>query len=150
MLWWILIALGVIVIISLSAYAGVLLRQVKDQRVALDQAVVTRNHTLMESIHLIAKAMAQGQCNLSEGAIRLTVLLGELKLAEPVDFDAKYSNLNKLYQVVKNMPTHEARNALSKKEIRQLDLEREKHEQLLEVAIMEEMKQLQDWPLPNA
>ena len=149
MLWWILAGAGLIVIMALSAYAGTLLRRVKEQEIALAKAVTKRNNTLMDSITLIAKAMVQGQCNLSEGAIRLTVLLGELKLAEPIDFDAQYPNLAKLYQVVKNMPTHEVRKERSKKEIRQLDETREKSEKQLEAGIIEEMKQLQDWQLPS-
>ncbi|MDO6526150.1 DUF2489 domain-containing protein [Motilimonas sp. 1_MG-2023] len=147
MLWWILAGIGLIVIIGLSAYAGILLRKVKDQQLALAKAVEKRNNTLMDSITLIAKAMVQGQCNLSEGAIRLTVLLGELKLAKPIDFDQQYPALNKLYQVVKDMPTHEVRKERSKKEIRQLDEKREKAEQRLEQEIMAEMQQLQEWQL---
>jgi hypothetical protein len=148
MLWWVLAGVGLIVIMGLSVYAGILLRRVKEQQLALQKVINKRNATLMDSITLIAKAMVQGQCNLSEGAIRLTVLLNELKLANPINFDEKYPNLHALYQVVKDMPTHEVRKERSIKEIRQLDAEREKHEQRLEASIIEEMKQLQDWQLP--
>lgn len=148
MLWWVLAGVGLVVILGLSVYAGILLRRVKDQQLALQKVIKKRNATLMDSINLIAKAMVQGQCNLSEGAIRLTVLLNELRLSQPINFDAEYPNLHALYQVVKDMPTHEVRKERSKKEIRQLDAEREKHEQRLEASIIEEMKQLQDWQLP--
>ncbi len=148
MLWWVLAGVGLVVIMGLSVYAGILLRRVKEQQLALQKVINKRNATLMDSITLIAKAMVQGQCNLSEGAIRLTVLLNELKLANPINFDEQYPNLHALYQVVKDMPTHEVRKERSKKEIRQLDAEREKHEQRLETSIIEEMKQLQDWQLP--
>ncbi|MCE2571045.1 DUF2489 domain-containing protein [Motilimonas eburnea] len=147
-MWWVLAGVGLVVILGLSVYAGTLLRRVKDQQLALQKVINKRNATLMDSINLIAKAMVQGQCNLSEGAIRLTVLLNELRLSQPINFDAEYPNLHALYQVVKDMPTHEVRKERTKKEIRQLDAEREKHEQRLEASIIEEMKQLQDWQLP--
>ncbi|WP_232525190.1 DUF2489 domain-containing protein [Motilimonas pumila] len=144
MLLWILAALGVVIIVALAVYAGRLLRQVEEQKRALAAAIKTRNDKLIESIHLIAKAMVQGQCNLSEGAIRQTVLLGELKLDQPVVVEQEYQAMSELYQVVKDMPTHSVRKEKPKKEIRALDREREKHEQRLEAAIIEEMKLLQD------
>ena len=60
---------------------------------------------------IIAKAMQNGDCNHSEGVIRLSMLL--LPFGQSLQ---PYQAMYALYNIVKEMPTHEARKALLKKE----------------------------------
>ena len=76
---------------------------------ALQQARRNRINRIKESIEIIAKAMLNDDCNLSEGVLRLKMLL------EPVGMSIKnHVTMLQLYEVVETMPTHEARKALKK------------------------------------
>ena len=137
-----LIGIACIVIIGLGIYAGQLLFKLKQQvhRQQKQRSKYYQNTT--ESIQLIAKAVTQGQCELSEGAIRLCVLLE--RIGED-DFTEQYPATHDLYQRIKHMPTHEARKSLSKKERRMMDIERSQYEQELSTKILEEAVQLQSF-----
>ena len=85
---------------------------------------------------IIAKAMQNGDCNHSEGVIRLSMLL--LPFGQSLQ---PYQAMYALYNIVKEMPTHEARKALLKKERMKLDLERESAEVKFEEEIILELRQ---------
>lgn len=92
---------------------------------------------LKESILIIAKAMQSHDCNHSEGVIRLKMLL------EPLGVKiASYPAMDALYQVVKEMPTHEARQQLKRNQRMRLDLQRESAEVELEEKILLDLQQL--------
>lgn len=74
---------------------------------------------------------------MSEGAIRLKMLLDLLGLKITT-----YPALAELYDVVKEMPTHQARKELKKNERMRLDLTRESAEADLESKILLELNQL--------
>ena len=80
--------------------------------------------------------MQNRDCNPSEGVIRLSMLL--LPLGQSLQ---PYQAMYALYNIVKEMPTHEARKALLKKERMKLDLERESAEAKFEEEIMLELRQ---------
>ncbi len=123
---WILVTLiAVIIIGGLSFYLGRLLWLIKQQKLKRQQAIDSKNANLTESIVLIAKAMREGQCELSEGALRIWVLLDHLQRPDKPDAVQAYPGLFKMYDVVKDMPTHQARKTRDKKEIRHLDHLRE-------------------------
>ena len=64
-------------------------------------------------------------------------------LLEPVGMSIKnYVTMLQLYEVVEDMPTHEARNSLKKNERMRLDLRRESAEAELEKSIKLELRQL--------
>ncbi|MFZ7308414.1 DUF2489 domain-containing protein [Avibacterium avium] len=134
---YLLIALGLLIIVGMAAYAVKLLRALKSQKQALENARLARVKRLKESIEIIARAMQNGDCNLSEGAIRLKMLLDPLGLKITT-----YPALAELYYVVKEMPTHEARKELKKNERMRLDLTRESAEADLESKILLELNQL--------
>lgn len=134
---YLLIALGLLIIVGMSAYAVKLLRALKSQKQALENARVQRVKRLKESIEIIARAMQNGDCNLSEGVIRLKMLLDPLGIKI-----ASYPAMGELYEVVKEMPTHQARTALKKNERMRLDLDRESAEAELEAKITLELDQL--------
>ncbi|OOF51258.1 hypothetical protein BKK54_03995 [Rodentibacter genomosp. 1] len=140
MIWTMILGLFAFAIIAvLSWYAFRLLKQVKHQQQELAKAKMERVTRLKESLEIIAKAMQQKECNHSEGVIRLTMLLMPFgKNLQP------YPAMSELYNIVRDMPTHDARKTLEKKERRRLDLERESAEAKFEQDIVEELHQLLD------
>ena len=131
------IACGSCIIVGMIGYATYLLLALQKQKKALQQARRNRINRIKESIEIIAKAMLNDDCNLSEGVLRLKMLL------EPVGMSIKnHVTMLQLYEVVETMPTHEARNALKKNERMRLDLQRESAEAALEKNIKLELHQL--------
>lgn len=133
----VLLLVAVCIIVGMIGYATYLLLALQKQKKALQQARRNRINRIKESIEIIAKAMLNDDCNLSEGVLRLKMLL------EPVGMSLKhYSAMWRLYETVEDMPTHEARNALKKNERMRLDLQRESAEAALEKNIKLELHQL--------
>ncbi|ART80414.1 DUF2489 domain-containing protein [Oceanisphaera avium] len=148
---WVIAALiGGAIILALAIYAGKLLGQVKAQALRQTQAVMVRNERILDSIRTIALAVSQEQCNPSEGAIRLTNLLNALQFNEPRDFANEYPGLYELYEKVKDMPTHEARNNFKRNEIMRLDMQRAGFELELAAQIKTEAIALSGLTLPSA
>ena len=132
-----LLIAAVIIIAGMVGYAAYLLLALQKQKKALLQARRNRIHRIKESLEIIAKAMLNGDCNLSEGVLRLEMLL------EPVGMSLKhYSAMWRLYETVEDMPTHEARRELKKNERMRLDLQRESTEAELESKIKSELNRL--------
>ncbi len=137
-MWISLSIIGAIIIITMVAYAVYLLLALQKQKKALTNARSARTERLKESVIIIAKAMQNGDCNHSEGVIRLKMLLeplGRKKLNA-------YTAMFQLYEVVMDMPTHQARRELKKNERMRLDLTRESAEAELEQKIKLELHQL--------
>lgn len=137
-MWISLSIIGAIIIITMVAYAVYLLLALQKQKKALTNARSARTERLKESVTIIAKAMQNGDCNHSEGVIRLKMLLeplGRKKLNA-------YTAMFQLYEVVMDMPTHQARRELKKNERMRLDLTRESAEAELEQKIKLELRQL--------
>ena len=145
----ILAVIAVVVIIALAFYTGFLLNKIKMQKAQAlfiekkqaefkKQKIQERNDNIIESIQFIAKATMQKQCNVSEAAIRLTVLLETLQLPQPIDITSNYPALNAMYEKVKDMPTHEERKNHPVKEIKMMDIKREIFEAEMESAIIKE------------
>ena len=133
----VLLLVAVCIIVGMIGYATYLLLALQKQKKALQQARRNRINRIKESIEIIAKAMLNGDCNLSEGVLRLKMLL------EPVGMSIKnHVTMLQLYEVVETMPTHEGRNALKKNERMRLDLQRESAEAALEKNIKLELHQL--------
>lgn len=130
-----------IILLLMAGYAIYLLITVKRQNKAIQkaqqQARQTRVERLTESIDIIARAMQSDDCNLSEGVLRLKMLL------DPLGNSLKnYPAMFALYQTVQDMPTHEARRQLAKKDRMRLDLTRESKEAELENDIQQELIKL--------
>ncbi|WP_243834651.1 DUF2489 domain-containing protein [Psychromonas algarum] len=154
----VLAAIAVVIIVGLAFYAGILINKIKKQKaktLLIEQAqeqekqqkIQDRNNNIAESIRFIAKATLQKQCNISEAAIRLTVLLETLQLKTAIDIPATYPALNAMYEKVKDMPTHDERKARPVKEIKLLDMKREIFEAEMEAAIIEESILLAEFKL---
>ena len=122
----ILFIAAVCIIVGMVGYAAYLLLALQKQKKALQQARRNRINRIKESIEIIA-----------EGVLRLKMLL------EPVGMSIKnYVTMLQLYEVVEDMPTHEARKSLKKNERMRLDLRRESAEAELEKNIKLELRQL--------
>lgn len=137
-----LIALALVIVAGLAYYAGSLLFQLKQQQKRQNNARQTRVKTIMESVHTIAMAVEQQQCNLSEGAIRLVNLLDSLPVSSPPNCQRDYPSLYALFIEVRHLPTHEERKALDKSIRASQDKKREEHEAKLESSILKEIAQI--------
>ena len=132
---WLVMAL--ITILMLSGYAAYLWWQVlsnkKQKRLALekakseqDAAELKHQSYLQTSLHVIAMSAINGDLNVSEGCIRIKVLLDNL------DFDAYTGEINKeklaiiddVYEQLQNFDTHQARKELSEVERKKQDRKR--------------------------
>jgi hypothetical protein len=142
---WILLAIAMLVILALAAYATLLWSRVfrleREQKTRND----VQNAQLFESIRLIALAMQQGQCDLSEGSIRLTVLLDHLVLADNPDFPSRYPAIHDMHERIKHMPTHDARRTYPKETIEHLDEVREGYEVEMASDIQADIDRLLVW-----
>lgn len=148
-MWWGMLGLGVVIIATLAFYLGRLLSQLQKQKVQQQQALATQQRKqaehqqyLLDSILLIGQATLEEQCELSEASLRIWVLLENLQpeLAQACRFPGLFA----MYDCVKAMPTHEARKALEKKELRRLDHIRQQSEIQLATAIKQDIRQLLD------
>lgn len=136
-----LFILAALILVAMAGYAVYLLLALKKQHRQINklqnEARTARIQRLTESIEIIAKAMQNGDCNLSEGVLRLKMLL------DPLGNSLKnYPAMFALYETVQDMPTHDARRELKKNERMRLDLERESKEVELEADIQQELNQL--------
>jgi hypothetical protein len=137
--------LGAIIIIALGVYAGKLLFLLKQQKLRQQNARNKRIETMVQSIQTIAFAMQQQQCNYSEGAIRICNLLRALPIENIPDYSLSYPELHKLFDKIKDYPTHDQRNLLSKQERRQQDKQREQFESEAESGIQAEIVHLREF-----
>lgn len=154
----ILAVTAIVVICALAFYTGMLINRIKVQKLqrqALIQAqekekqnkIDERNNNIVESIRFIAKATMQKQCNVSEAAIRLSVLLETLTLPTALDIAATYPALTAMFEKVKDMPTHDERKKRPVKEIKMLDIQREVYEAKMEAAILAESALLAEFKI---
>lgn len=131
-----LFIIGVVILSAMTGYTLYLLARLRKQKRLYEQARLARKACLKESIQIIARAMYSGECNHSEGVIRLKMLLDPLGQKTLPEYVAMWQ----LYETVRDMPTHEDRKMLKKNERMKLDLEREAKEIELEEAIKAEAK----------
>lgn len=146
-MWWILLAVGVLIVAGLAFYLGQLLSQLQKQKQQQQQALAEQQRKqaehqqyLLDSIVLIGQATLEEQCELSEAGLRIWVLLENLQpeLAQACRFPGLFA----MYDCVKDMPTHDARKALDKKELRRLDHIRQQTEIDLATSIKDDIRQL--------
>jgi len=130
-MWYLIISIAALVIAALGFYAGQLLWQLKQQKLTQQAELKKRLDYLTHSINHISRAMQAEQCDYSEGVLRVWVLLDHYnkEQPEPKDYASLYPGFASLYDVIKDMPTHDARKKYSKKDIHKLDLKRWRAEQ---------------------
>lgn len=133
---WGLFIAATVLVAGLAFYAGTLLWRLQQQSLAAKQQLAEKKQYLRDSIILICKAMREEQCELSEGALRVWVLLDHLVPEHQPDPVVTYPGLHQMYQVVKDMPTHKARKAQDKTLTQLQDAVRLKAEQDLKDFIL--------------
>ncbi|WP_371375245.1 DUF2489 domain-containing protein [Thalassotalea aquiviva] len=143
---------GVIVLL-LALYAGRLLWQLRQQTIAekaqkqkLQAKQLQRDIDVLNSVILIAKAMNQQQCDISEGCWRLSVLIESME-SHADRFIEKFPAIFNLYNDIKHMPILDKRKALSKKERLKLDLERMGIEEKLEPEVNRNVEGLEPYAI---
>ena len=143
-MWYLIIAVAVIIVAGLAFYAGQLLWQVQEQKKQQQSKLDKRILYLTDSIRHIAQAMKAEQCEYSEVVLRIWVLLEHHNRDTSSDFDyvATYPGFAGLYDVIKDMPTHEARKRLDKKERAKLDMKRWRAEEQFGQAIEKDLELL--------
>jgi hypothetical protein len=119
-----------------------LLKQQKARQEATRQS---RVENITESLVLIAKAMEQQQCDLSEGVIRIVNLLNALPIVEQPDYKTKYPHIYALFTEVSGFAILEERQKLSKAERRKQDIAREQIESEYESKVLSELPALQTY-----
>ncbi|WP_241971819.1 DUF2489 domain-containing protein [Aliidiomarina taiwanensis] len=142
---WVFAAIGALIILGLSIYAGILFSRLHKQNKEIAAGEAKRLEYIHESIATIALAMQQGQCELSEGCIRLAVLLDNVPNAEQQGFAKRFPAIHSMFEKIKHMPTHDARKTYPKKEIRKMDREREKLEVEMEADIQTDVVAIIAW-----
>jgi len=149
-----LLPIGVAIILILSAVAAYYLVQLKNlkQKQALQQAeneASWRKHQqeLCNDLKFIAKAMLQGQCEITEGCLRITYLMS--RLDESLLSDPSYSTVVKHAGLTAHMPTHQAYKDLTRKEQFKLDQERFKLEETNKKAVLKEAALIADISIPS-
>ncbi len=140
-----LVLAAVMILLPLALYAGWLLGKLWQQRQAQHHRQQQRNQTLVDSIQTIAQAMQSGQCNLSEGVLRLHPLLEAVNQADTPQLSTHFPAMQALFEAVAAMPTHEARKNYKRNQIMKWDLERELAESRLQTEIEDELPTLLAW-----
>lgn len=145
--WWPFVLVAGLILAGLGFYLGQLLFQIKQQQLKQQQALAAaqqkwaeRQQYLLDSITFIAKAAIEQQCEYSEAALRIWVLLENYQpeLAQACRFPALFE----MYDCVKAMPTHDARKELEKKELRRLDHVREQTQIRVHAAMTKDLENL--------
>lgn len=146
---------GIAIIAGLASYAAYLWWQVKQlathQNDEQLDTLSKRNTRLKHDIFTIAWAIKEKQCELSEGCIRICILIDHIyeRDGQPTsdienrdNFLEKLPGVSALYEKIKDLPTHEKRNQLDKKEKRKQDFQRWKDEAEHKEQIMKDVEWL--------
>ncbi|WP_017444207.1 DUF2489 domain-containing protein [Gayadomonas joobiniege] len=143
-----LIIAAILILAGLAFYAGKLLFQLKQQKQAAEQKVNQRNQRLEESIRTISSAMKEEQCEISEGVLRLTVLLDHLSDAQQADYRQQYPSIHALNDKIKHLAILDERKQLAKKDRMRQDMERWQHEADFKELVLDEANRLTDFKAP--
>lgn len=132
-LWWKVWRLG--------QHQAQMQQQLEQQRAQNEQERLDYIH---ESLNIIAAAVVDEQCPITEGCIRMAVLLDNL----PLDCDTKhrFSVVFEVYNATRHIPTHSNWKALQRKERRQFEKEMWSLEQKHNDAVMEVMAYVKTHP----
>ena len=145
MLWAVLSGIALLIIVGLGFYAGKLLFLLKQQKARQEATRQSRIANITDSNIVIAKAMDQQQCDLSEGVIRIVNLLNALPIKTPPDFKAQYPQIYALFAEISGFAVLEERQKLPKSERKKQDVAREQIESEFESKVLAELPPLQSY-----
>lgn len=145
-----LIIIAVLILIALSATAAyylLKLRKVKQQQnkqIQENQAAwQAHQDELASDLRFIANAMLQGQCEITEGCMRIKVLMD--RLDDQLQYQDEFKTIQKHFAQTAHMPTHKAYQALSKQEQFKLDKQRFTLEEANKAQVLVEVKTLSEY-----
>ncbi|MGO4892285.1 DUF2489 domain-containing protein [Flavobacterium sp. W21_SRS_FM6] len=144
---FLILILMLVIVTAMAFYAGRLLYKLRAQNKLKEARRKERLTNIIESINTIAAAMAQQQCNLSEGSIRLYHLLEALPVLNKPNYADIYTGVYALFEQVKDLPSHEERKQLSTDERKVQDTFREECEARLETTILKDVAQLKQFSI---
>jgi hypothetical protein len=120
------VVFGALIVLLLAGTAVHYLRKVnkmqviKEQQVKeLDNLKSNHNNYLNTSVQVLAQSLVDDQLSLTEGAIRISVLLDNLKIDDAARSD--FSAIFQLAEATSHIPILEAWNRLSKTEKKQFE-----------------------------
>lgn len=120
------VVVGGVIVLLLAGTAVYYLRKVKkmqaikaQQMKELDGLKSNHNNYLNTSVQVLAQGLIDDQLSLTEGAIRISVLLDNLKIDEAARSD--YSAIFQLAEATSHIPILDAWGRLSKKEKKQFE-----------------------------
>ncbi|MER2491140.1 DUF2489 domain-containing protein [Catenovulum sediminis] len=145
-----LLILAAAILGGLAFYAGKLLLQLKVQQTEIKNKLNQRNSRLEESIRTISQAMQEEQCEVGEGALRISVLLDHVSDATQAQYPKKYPSIHALNDKIKHLAILEERKKLPKKERMRQDFERMKAEAEYKDLVLAEAKKLSNFVAPRA
>lgn len=133
----VLVALGLLIIIGLAAYALHLWREVRRRNAFREEEDRRAIENCLENLEMVASSLIQGQVDITEGAWRCKVLLEIIdpQLGERDTFRA----FGDVFERTRHLHTHSARAALTPKarfqeDHERLAVEKEMREPVIEAA----------------
>ncbi len=144
---WIFIIAGILVCSGLLIFIHRQYRRLtshRQQEKALQARVDQQRQSTIASIQVLARTMLAGQVELSEGCIRIKVLLDAI--APELHEDHRFAVFNQLYSEIEHMPTHEARKSVDKRFLFKLDKQRWELENKHKVEILAASKKILEHP----
>jgi len=148
MILW-LVLIGAIILIVLSFIAWRLQRRVNkmeglkvEQQQELEELKENHQQYLNSSIQILAKGIVEEQLTLTEGAIRISVLLDNLKISE--NHREEYSAFFQLAEATSHIPILDAWKKLPKKEKGRFDKERMSTEEQYKEFVIDAAKRIKD------
>jgi len=122
---WLGILMGLVMIAGLSWFILTKLREFKVLQAQRDQQEAQQadqRSYLIDSIKVIATTMLEDQVELSEGCIRIKVLIDHLDAS--LHEQESFKIFEQMYRDTEHMPTHQARKNTDKNFIHKLDQQR--------------------------
>ena len=120
MIWWIAALLSVL---ALTLYAALLWRKVWQRRRQALTQTQARQVMLIDQLEVLARAMVQGQVNVTEGALRLAALLDLLVV--PPQQQVDLAAIHRLAEDAASLAIGARRQALPRPERRAQDQRRQ-------------------------
>ena len=132
----------IVVLCGIAVYYLVKLHQAKkaqQQAIAQGEAAWRdKQKEIASDLRFIASGMVQEQCEITEGCMRLTVLMD--RLDENLRFKPEYSAIKAHFEATAHMPTHDAYKALTPKQRFELDKQRFSLEKKNKSAVLKDAK----------
>jgi len=149
---WLLILFGLFIIAGLSLYIvrkTKVLKEYKSQALEKKNSQTEQKKYLVDSLKVLAITILDDQVELSEGCIRIKVILDHL--APLLHEDESFKIFELMYVSTQHMPTHDARKKVDKHFIDKLDTQRfaleEKHREEIKSASRALLDYLEAEPL---